>query len=60
MSNTIHHSKYFERMTGKEIVVRNSGILRGHIDGEAVTFNGDIHVKIVPMSLNVIVPQTTK
>ena len=59
MSNSLHRTRYVEMMKGKEIIVRNSGILRGHIDGEAVTFKGDVRVKVVPMSLNVIVPGAT-
>jgi len=56
MKNTIQKSKFFEMMQGQEVIVRNSGILHGHIDGEPVTFNGDLTVKVVPKSLNVIVP----
>jgi diacylglycerol kinase (ATP) len=55
LHNTIHLSKFFEMMNGHHIIVRNQGKLQGHIDGEPVTFNGDMHVKINPMSLNVIV-----
>ena len=56
MNNTIHKSRFFELMRGQEVFVRNNGILNGHIDGEPVTFNGDLLVKIIPESLNVIVP----
>jgi diacylglycerol kinase (ATP) len=56
MNNNIHKSRFFEMMQGRDIKVRNQRILQGHIDGEPVTFKGDINVKIVPMSLNVIVP----
>jgi diacylglycerol kinase (ATP) len=56
MHNTIHLSKFFEMMQGRNILVRNQGKLQGHIDGEPVTFSGDIHVKIMPMTLKVIVP----
>jgi diacylglycerol kinase (ATP) len=56
MHNSIHLSRFFEMMKGKDINVRNSRKLQGHIDGEPVTFTGDIHVRIKPMSLTVIVP----
>jgi diacylglycerol kinase (ATP) len=56
LHNSIHQSGFFEMMSGKDIFVRNQGELQGHIDGEPVTFTSDIHVVIVPKSLNVIVP----
>ncbi len=58
MNNSIQNSKFFSRMSGKNIVLKNNAVLKGHIDGEPVTFNSDLHVKILPKSLNVIVPQT--
>jgi diacylglycerol kinase (ATP) len=56
MNNSIHKSRFFQMKQGRSISVRNQRILQGHIDGEPVTFTGDIHVKILPMSLNVLVP----
>jgi len=56
MNNSIHLSRFFQMMKAREITVRNQSILYGHIDGEPVTFNSDILVKVLPMSLNVIVP----
>ena len=57
MHNTIHQSKFFSMMKGKNIIVKNKGELKGHIDGEPVTFTTDLHVKIVPGSLSVLVPR---
>ena len=56
MHNTIHKSKYFSMMRGKYIVLKNNSVLKGHIDGEPVTFNTDLHIKIIPKSLDIIVP----
>jgi diacylglycerol kinase (ATP) len=56
MNNSIHKSRFFTMKQGRSIRVRNQRILQGHIDGEPVTFSGDINVKINPMSLNVLVP----
>ena len=56
MNNIIHRSHYFESMTGKNIILKNNSILQGHIDGEPVNFEGDLHIKIIPLSLRVIVP----
>ncbi len=56
MNNVIHKSRFFSMMRGKNIFLKNSGELKGHIDGEPVTFNGDLHIDIIPASLNVIVP----
>jgi len=56
MNNSIHESKFFSMMRGKNIVLKNNFELQGHIDGEPVIFNNDLHVNIVPKSLNVIVP----
>jgi len=59
MNNAIQKSKYFGSLRGKEIVVKNNSSLYGHIDGEPVTFAGSLFVKIMPKSLNIIVPDKT-
>jgi YegS/Rv2252/BmrU family lipid kinase len=56
MHNSIHKSKFFSMVKGKNIVLKNNQELKGHIDGEPVLFNSDIHIKIIPESLNVILP----
>jgi len=56
MHNIIHQSRYFEMAKGKSVLVKNTGSLNGHIDGEPVTFEGDLQIDIVPASLTVIVP----
>ena len=59
MHKTIHHSKYFSMMKGKNIVLKNNGILKAHIDGEPITFNNDLHIRIIPRSLSVLVPSNS-
>jgi diacylglycerol kinase family enzyme len=44
-------------MTGKTVLLKNNSVLKGHIDGEPVTFTTDLHVKIIPASLNILVPE---
>jgi diacylglycerol kinase (ATP) len=56
MHNSIHKSKFFSMLKGKNIVLKNNQELKGHIDGEPVLFNSDIRLKIIPSSLNVILP----
>lgn len=55
MKNNLHGSRYFDRLTGKSITVKNSGNLKGHIDGEPVELAGDINIQMHPLSLNVVV-----
>lgn len=56
MNNIIHQSRYFEIDKGKNITVKNDTNLLGHIDGEPVSFQGDMKINIVPASLKVIIP----
>lgn len=60
MNNTIHQSKYFDRLNAKEIMVVNNGKLKGHIDGEPIELIGDINIKMNALSLNVIVSNKSK
>ncbi len=56
MKNHLYRSRYFEGSQGKYIVVKNNQELKGHIDGEPISFLTDIEIKINPLSLNVLVP----
>lgn len=49
----LYTSKYYEELQGKEIAVRHS-VSNAHLDGEPVSVTGDITVKVVPSSLNVL------
>ncbi|CAN5687512.1 diacylglycerol kinase family lipid kinase [soil metagenome] len=55
MNNIIHQSRYFDMAKGKSIIVKNQGELQGHIDGEPVTFHGDLNIQIFPSSLSMVV-----
>ena len=55
MNNNIHQSRFFEREKGAAIRVINKGDLQGHIDGEPITFHGDLNIHVVPSSIQVIV-----
>ncbi|MEO8086398.1 MAG: diacylglycerol kinase family protein [Bacteroidota bacterium] len=57
MNNIIHQSRYFDMAKGKSIIVKNQGELQGHIDGEPVTFHGDLNIQIAPSSLTMVVPR---
>lgn len=56
MHNSIHRSKFFSSDKARSVVIRNSGKLLGHIDGEPVVFENDVHIKVKPLSLKVAVP----
>ena len=55
MNNTIHRSRFFDRLSAGEIVVRNEGLIKGHIDGEPIELDGDIEIKMNPLSLKVVI-----
>ncbi len=54
MNNSIHNSRFFDRLSAKEIIVRNEKIVKGHIDGEPIELEGDIEIQIKPLSLNIV------
>ncbi len=56
MHNIIYKSRYFEMDKGRDITVKNVNSIRGHIDGEPVTFHDDLKIRVLPASLLVIVP----
>lgn len=55
-NKTIHKSKYYQTIRAKEIEILNPDRILAHIDGEPVEFSANMNLKIVPASLNVIVP----
>ena len=55
MNNKIHLSKYFDRFVASEIIILNDEIVKGHIDGDPIILEGNIKVKMNPLSLNVVV-----
>ncbi len=52
----IDKSKYVEIYKGKEITVRSKKKRWVNIDGEAFKMSKELHVKLHPQSLNIIVP----
>ena len=54
-NGTITHSKYYESIRCKEVVVHTNKLI-AHIDGEPVFFENGIRLKVLPKSLKVIVP----
>ncbi len=55
MNNQLQGSRFFETMQAQEILVQNKSLLKGHIDGEPVEFEGDVKVSINPLSINVLI-----
>jgi YegS/Rv2252/BmrU family lipid kinase len=60
MNHNIHQSRFFNRALCKSVLIHNQGTLQGHIDGEPVTFTGDIKIQVVPASVSVVVPGVYK
>lgn len=58
MHNSIYRSKFYSTFRGKDILVKNTGKMIGHIDGEPVEFSGDLHIQIQPLSLYMATPST--
>jgi YegS/Rv2252/BmrU family lipid kinase len=56
LNNSLNGSKYYKGFRGKNVVVKNAGTMEGHIDGEPVIFDGDLDIRIVPLSLKIVVP----
>lgn len=52
----IDKSKYIEVLKASELTVRSKKKRWVNIDGEAVKMSKELHVKIIPQSLNIIVP----
>lgn len=60
-TQTLDRSKYMDVIQGKEINIKfpeihGNKLIEAHIDGEPVYFKGEINMKVIPKSLNVIVP----
>ena len=51
----IDRSRYDEIRQVPELTIKNSGIIKAHIDGEPCFFDSDIHIAINPLSLEIIV-----
>ncbi|MNH43721.1 hypothetical protein D3C79_1056990 [compost metagenome] len=56
MSGTAHRSAFVEVIKAKEIKVIRKENGAVHLDGEPKMLNGQIDIKIRPLSLKVLVP----
>jgi diacylglycerol kinase family enzyme len=52
---TLHESTHLEIIKAKEVTVKQPSTI-AHIDGEPIEIGNNIHIKVNPLSLNVIVP----
>lgn len=58
-TNSIDKSKYLEIMRGEEIIVKQPHDYV-HLDGEPVLLGKELHIRVNPLSLNIIVPDFSK
>lgn len=54
-TSTLHRSRIMSRISGRDIIVKNHNKIF-HVDGDPVIAEEELHVKINPLSLNVLVP----
>lgn len=59
INGTITHSKYYKSMCCREVVVHTRNLI-AHIDGEPVFFENGISLKVLPKSLKVVVPKSSR
>jgi len=52
---TLNRCKYYESHKCKKVIIKEKD-LRMHIDGEPVTYQNGVKIKILPKALKVIVP----
>jgi YegS/Rv2252/BmrU family lipid kinase len=52
---TLHNSTHLEIIKAKEVTVKQPSTI-AHIDGEPIEIGNNIHIKVNPLSLNVIIP----
>jgi len=53
----LYDSQYTKTFLCKEVILKKSPHIL-HIDGESITFDTDIHIRILPSSLKILIPQT--
>ncbi len=56
LDKSIHKHDKDEIILAKDIVINHSSSILAHIDGEPVDLGNEARVKILPLSLNVVVP----
>jgi diacylglycerol kinase (ATP) len=55
-SGTIHEAKGVTTFQTSEVTIRRSGEGAAHLDGEPFTLPAELHVRVVPQSLRLLVP----
>lgn len=58
-TNSIDKSKYLEIIKGEEVIVRQPYDFV-HLDGEPVLMGKELHIRVNPLSLNIVVPDFGK
>lgn len=53
---SMHKSKYVETFAASELEIFHDGPILAHVDGEPVRFTNELHVKVLPSSINMVVP----
>ena len=56
--NTLHKSRYYDMLRGKGVKIHNADEVHGHIDGEPIILQGNIHITVVPSSLHLAPAKT--
>jgi len=55
-SKKLTKSKYYQVIKAKELEISEPMNLKMHIDGDPITFKSIVRIKIIPQSLNIIIP----
>jgi len=55
-SKKLTKSKYYQIKKASKVEIINNNELNAHIDGDPITFNSNVEIKIIPESLNVVIP----
>lgn len=51
---TLHKSKFLKIIRCKSVIIKNNSTLLAHIDGEPVSYQGDVKLEVVEKCLNVV------
>jgi YegS/Rv2252/BmrU family lipid kinase len=59
-AGSIDHSAFVTTIEAREVVIRRENSGPAHVDGEPLELPAELHVRIRPASLNVLVPKTAR
>lgn len=59
-TGSIHHSGFVTTLEATEVVIRRESSGAAHVDGEPLELPSELHVRILPRSLNVLVPKSAR